>query len=188
ALRLPHPSSRTPGGNKPSSGVDPKSAVGRAYTRRRRGRRVGTPTMDLQPSEFDRLVIFEHARMTAQANYARNPLDAENLTTWGGALLELAQLQSGPECVNMVKEAVSRLEEALEISPRKHDTLWCLGNAHTAQAFLTTDQEMAKMYFTRAVECFQRAASEDPGNELYLQSLKVTEKVSLISFPFFPFI
>lgn len=32
--------------------------------------------MDMQ-SEFDRLLFFEHARKTAEANYAKDPLDAE---------------------------------------------------------------------------------------------------------------
>ncbi|CAA6659930.1 unnamed protein product [Spirodela intermedia] len=132
--------------------------------------------MDLQASEFDRLLFFEHARKTSEAHYASNPLDADNLTRWGGALLELSQFQNGPECIKMLTEAISRLEEALEVNPRKHDTLWCLGNAHTSNAFLAVDQEMAKSYFTKAVECFQKAAEEDPGNELYLKSLEVAAK------------
>lgn len=33
--------------------------------------------MDLQGSEFDRLLFFEAARKTSEANYAKNPLDAE---------------------------------------------------------------------------------------------------------------
>ncbi|MQL94029.1 hypothetical protein Taro_026686 [Colocasia esculenta] len=134
--------------------------------------------MDLQQSEFDRLLFFEAARKTSEANYAKNPLDAENLTRWGGSLLELAAFQNGPECLNMIKEAVSKLEEALEVNPRKHDTLWCLGNAHTQHAFLAGDQETAKICFTKATECFQQAVEEDPGNELYLKSLEVTAKFS----------
>ncbi|XP_078434807.1 mitochondrial import receptor subunit TOM20-like [Wolffia australiana] len=134
--------------------------------------------MDLQASEFDRLLFFEHTRKTSEANYASNPLDADNLTRWGGALLELSQFQNGPECVKMVTEAISRLDEALEINPRKHDALWCLGNAHTSNAFLAVDQEMAKSSFTKAVEYFRKASEEDPGNELYLKSLEVAAKFS----------
>lgn len=33
--------------------------------------------MDLQQSEFDRLLFFEHARKTAEAEYTKNPLDAD---------------------------------------------------------------------------------------------------------------
>lgn len=132
--------------------------------------------MDSPQSDFDRLFFFEHARQTAEASYSKNPLDADNLTRWGGALLELSQFQSGPDCIRMVKEAISRLEEALEIDPKKHSTLWCLGNAHTSHAFLSADQDAAKACFTKATECFQQAVNEDPGNELYLKSLEVTAK------------
>lgn len=33
--------------------------------------------MDLQSNDFDRLLFFEHARKTAEAEYAANPLDAD---------------------------------------------------------------------------------------------------------------
>ncbi|RRT84508.1 hypothetical protein BHE74_00011178 [Ensete ventricosum] len=66
--------------------------------------------MDLQANDFDRLVFFEHARKTAEAAYAVNPLDADvsaippfNLTRWGGALLELSSFQSGDDSIKMVK-------------------------------------------------------------------------------------
>lgn len=32
--------------------------------------------MDMQ-NDFDRLLFFEHARKTAEANYIKNPLDAD---------------------------------------------------------------------------------------------------------------
>uniref|UniRef100_A0A1D1Z1Y1 Mitochondrial import receptor subunit TOM20 n=1 Tax=Anthurium amnicola TaxID=1678845 RepID=A0A1D1Z1Y1_9ARAE len=134
--------------------------------------------MDFQQSDFDRLLFFEATRKASEANHAKNPLDADNLTRWGGALLELSQFQGGAEGVTMVKEAISKLEEALQVNPRKHDTLWCLGNAHTHNAFLSTDQDMAMMCFTKATECFQQAVEEDPGNELYMKSLEMTVKFS----------
>lgn len=33
--------------------------------------------MDFQQNEFDRILFFEHARKTAEAEYAKNPLDAD---------------------------------------------------------------------------------------------------------------
>uniref|UniRef100_A0A2P2L324 Uncharacterized protein MANES_17G103300 n=1 Tax=Rhizophora mucronata TaxID=61149 RepID=A0A2P2L324_RHIMU len=128
------------------------------------------------PSEFDRLLFFEHARKTAEAAYATNPLDAENLTRWGGALLELAQFQNVPDSKKMILDGISKLEEALPIEPNKHDTIWCLGNAHTSYAFLTPDQREAREYFEKATVYFQQAVDEDPGNELYQKSLEVTAK------------
>ncbi|XP_031269699.1 mitochondrial import receptor subunit TOM20-like [Pistacia vera] len=131
--------------------------------------------MDMQ-SDFDRLLIFEHARKTAEATYAKNPLDADNLTKWGGALLELSQFQNIADSKKMILDAVSKLEEALVVSPNRHDTLWCLGNAHTSHAFLTPDLEEAKEYFSKATQYFQQAVDEEPSNELYQKSLEVAGK------------
>ncbi|XP_073000368.1 mitochondrial import receptor subunit TOM20-like [Typha latifolia] len=132
--------------------------------------------MELPQSDFDRLLFFEHARKTAEVAYAANPIDADNLTRWGGALLELSQFQSGPDSVKYVQDAVAKLEEALEANPGKHDTLWCLGNAHTSHAFYTPDHETAKGYFAKATQCFKQALEEDPGNDLYIKSLELSAK------------
>ncbi|KAJ0969198.1 hypothetical protein J5N97_022075 [Dioscorea zingiberensis] len=132
--------------------------------------------MELPESDFERLMFFEHARKTAEASYAKNPLDADNLTRWGGALLELSQFQSGTDGTKMVEDAISKLEEALEVNPRKHDTLWCLGNAHTSRAFYTPEFDTAKVFFTRATQCFQQALEEDPGNDVYLKALDMSTK------------
>ncbi|CAD5163679.1 unnamed protein product [Musa acuminata subsp. malaccensis] len=132
--------------------------------------------MDLQPNDFDRLVFFEHARKAAEAAYAVNPLDADNLTRWGGALLELSSFQSGDDSIKMVKDAISKLEEALGVNPSKHDTVWCLGNAHTSHAFFTPEHETAMVYFDKATQCFKQAVELDPGNELYLKSLDLSAK------------
>ncbi|RVX06955.1 Mitochondrial import receptor subunit TOM20 [Vitis vinifera] len=138
--------------------------------------------MDMQ-SDFDRLLFFEHARKTAEATYAKNPQDADNLTRWGGALLELSQFQSVPDSKKMIQDAISKLEEALMLNPNKHDTLWCLGNAHTSHAFLTPDQDEARDYFDKASQYFQQAVDEDPGNDLYRKSLEVAAKVFILMTP-----
>ncbi|XP_031481528.1 mitochondrial import receptor subunit TOM20-like [Nymphaea colorata] len=133
--------------------------------------------MDTIPgNDFDRLLFFEAARKTAEVNYAKDPLDADNLTRWGGALLELSQFQQGQDCIKLIKEAITKLEQALEVNPRKHDTLWCLGNAHTSHAFLTPEHDVAMGYFKKASQCFQQAVEEDPDNEIYLKSLELTAR------------
>ncbi|KAI4350508.1 hypothetical protein L6164_004958 [Bauhinia variegata] len=137
--------------------------------------------MDVQPhSDFDRLLFFEHARKTAEANYAKDPLDADNLTRWAGSLLEISQFQSVDDSKKMIEEATSKLEEALMIDPKKHDALWCLGNAHTSNAFLIPDQDEAKEYFDKATICFQRAVDENPSSEFYRKSLDVAAKAPVL--------
>ncbi|KAA8533307.1 hypothetical protein F0562_033160 [Nyssa sinensis] len=132
--------------------------------------------MDSASSDIERLMIFEHARRTAEANYAKNPHDADNLTKWGGVLLELSQFGDIRDSKKIIKDAISKLEEALLINPTKHEALWYLGNAHTSQAFLTSDRDEAEGYFQDATQCFQKAVDEDPGNDLYIKSLEATAK------------
>ncbi|XP_021713795.1 mitochondrial import receptor subunit TOM20-like [Chenopodium quinoa] len=127
-------------------------------------------------SDFDRLLFFEHARKSAEAAYTKNPLDADNLTRWGGALIELSQFQTPDDSKQMLSDAVSRLEEALEINPKKHDTMWCLANAHTTHAFMVPDIDEARPYFEKAADFFQQAVDEDPNNDLYRKSLEVSAK------------
>ncbi|KAF5179880.1 Mitochondrial import receptor subunit tom20 [Thalictrum thalictroides] len=115
--------------------------------------------MEFQQSDFDRLLFFEQTRKTAEVNYAKNPLDPD-VSSLNFFLLD----------------AISKLVEALNLNPRKHETLWCLGNAHTSQAFLTPEQDKAKICFDKAADYFQLAVDEDPGNELYQKSLDVAAK------------
>ncbi|KAG8475283.1 hypothetical protein CXB51_032118 [Gossypium anomalum] len=130
-------------------------------------------------SELDRLLFFEQARKISEATYASNPLDADNLTRWAGALLELSQFQSVPDSQKMIQDAISKLEEAFSINPKKHDALWCMGNAQASFAFLTNKEGEAKPYFEKVAQYFQQAVDEDPRNEIYLKSLEISAKVVL---------
>ncbi|XVE85316.1 hypothetical protein DITRI_Ditri17bG0081900 [Diplodiscus trichospermus] len=132
--------------------------------------------MEFSQADFDRLLLSEHTRKTSELNYAKDPLDAENLTKWGGALLELAQFQTVSDAKTMIADAISKLDEALMINPSKHETLWCMGNVYSTSAFMTTDQDEAKVSFDKAAQFFQRAVVADPGNELYQKSLEVAAK------------
>ncbi|OVA09528.1 Plant specific mitochondrial import receptor subunit TOM20 [Macleaya cordata] len=132
--------------------------------------------MEIPESDFDRLLFFEHTRKNAEATYAKNPLDADNLTRWGGALVELSQFQNINDSKMMIMDAISKFEEALSVNPKKHDTLWFLGNALTSHAFLTPELDIAQTFFDKASEYFQQAIDEDPGNQLYLKSLEVNAK------------
>ncbi|XVE92136.1 hypothetical protein REPUB_Repub01dG0071100 [Reevesia pubescens] len=132
--------------------------------------------MEFSQADFDRLLLAEHTRKTSELNYAKDPLDAENLTKWGGALLELAQFQTVPDAMKMINDAILKLDEALMINPSKHETLWCMGNAHSTSAFMTTDSDEAKVSFDKAAQFFQRALDADPDNDLYQKSLEVAAK------------
>ncbi|XP_013710044.1 mitochondrial import receptor subunit TOM20-2 [Brassica napus] len=52
--------------------------------------------MEFSAADFEKLVMFEHARKACEAHY--------NLLQWGGALLELAQFQPIPEAKLMLDD------------------------------------------------------------------------------------
>lgn len=122
------------------------------------------------------MLFFEEARQRAEIEHQQNPRDAQVLTRWGGALLELAHFRQGPEAVDMIEDAVEKFEQALAINPKKHDALWCLGNALTSQGFLFPDAREAMRYFEEAKSCFRRALAEEPTNEIYKKALEMTDK------------
>ena len=132
--------------------------------------------MELPAEELERMQFFEQARARAEQDHKANPSDAQVLTRWGGALLELAHFKQGPEAVQMIELAVSKFEAALAINPKKHDALWCLGNALTSQGFLFQEAERAGDFFDKAKTCFQRALNEEPTNEIYKKALEMTDK------------
>ena len=76
---------------------------------------------------------------------------------WGGALLELAHFQQGSQANEMIDEAASKFKEALRINPRKHDALWCLGNAYTSQARVALRAQLRRS--TTAERCPDPRAS-----------------------------
>ncbi|KAK9120089.1 hypothetical protein Scep_018182 [Stephania cephalantha] len=70
--------------------------------------------MDASMNDFDRFILNEHERKLCDAAYAINPLDADNLAKWGGALLELSQFQGSPsEMTQMLKGKFPRKRKAV---------------------------------------------------------------------------
>eukprot|EP00897_Mesotaenium_endlicherianum_P009177 jgi/Mesen1/8288/ME000045S07749 len=118
--------------------------------------------------EVERLMFFEQAREQAAADYKKNPKDADNLMKWGRTLVELAQFSQGQDAFEMIGDAILKLEEALALSPKRHEVMWWLGNAHTTLGFQTADAGQAGLSFKRA--------SVDPTNDAYAKSLEVSMK------------
>ncbi|KAJ4888275.1 Mitochondrial import receptor subunit TOM20-3 [Raphanus sativus] len=135
--------------------------------------------MDKNDAEFDAIIMFEQIRKVSEATYLKNPLDADNLIRWAGALMELAQFQN-EDPKQFVQEAITKLEEALLIDPKKHAAMWCLGNAYTTLAFWTPEETEAKHIFDLAALLFQTAVDEQPDNETYQKSLVMTAKAPLL--------
>ena len=90
--------------------------------------------------------------------------------------MELAHFRQGPEAVDMIEQAVNKFNDALDIDPRRHDALWCLGNALTSQGFLYEDASRAAEFFDQAKDCFMRALAEDPSSDIYKKALEMTDK------------
>jgi hypothetical protein len=65
---------------------------------------------------------------------------------------------------------------AIALNPKKHDALWCLGNAYTSQGFMYADVARAAHFFEQARVVFQRALDEEPRNETYKKALEMTQK------------
>ncbi|KAF8083657.1 hypothetical protein N665_0759s0008 [Sinapis alba] len=135
--------------------------------------------MDNKDAEFDAIIMFEQIRKVSEATYIENPLDADNLTRWAGALLELAQFHNEDPKLT-VQEAITKLEEALLIDPKKHPAIWCLGNAYTTLAFLSPEETEAKFNFDLAAYFFKLAVEEHPDSETYQKSLEMTAKAPLL--------
>ncbi|CAH8349845.1 unnamed protein product [Eruca vesicaria subsp. sativa] len=127
--------------------------------------------MEFNTADVERFLLFDHVRKACEAQFAKNPLDSDNLLKWAGSLIELAQFQTIPDANVMLNDAISKLEDVLTWNPRKHQALCCLGNAYTTQAFLHPDADVAKGHFDKAAEYLQRAENEDPGNEIYRKAL-----------------
>ncbi|KAL3142381.1 hypothetical protein ABBQ38_002717 [Trebouxia sp. C0009 RCD-2024] len=132
--------------------------------------------MEVGGEDMQRLMFFESARAQAQTEYEEDGTNAAALTRWGGALLELAHFRQGDEAREMIKEAVRKLETALQLDDSKPETLWCLGNAYTSEGFLVGSPQTAKDFFRRASGCFEKASELDPSNDVYQKAVEMTKK------------
>ena len=88
----------------------------RPISNARTNERTNEMAEGLPREEVERMLFFEDARARAEAEHKQNPKDAQVLTRWGGALLELAHFRQGPEAVDMIEEAVQKFELALSPS------------------------------------------------------------------------
>lgn len=91
-------------------------------------------------------------------------------------MLELAHFRQGGEAYEMIEDAIEKFEKALELDSKRHDALWCLGNAFTSQGFLSSDATTANEYFTKAGTCFKKAVDHEPSNESYQRALEMSSK------------
>ncbi|MCL7023034.1 hypothetical protein MKW94_027617, partial [Papaver nudicaule] len=121
--------------------------------------------------DYEQLVYLERACEAAERNYGIDPNDADNLTRWGGVLLNLAQLLNVAESIDMIEAAISKLEKSLLINPLKHETVWCLGYAHMMHGLMTPDYN--RNCIDRAAEFYEEALEKDPDNQKYLNSLEL---------------
>ncbi|RLM87313.1 putative mitochondrial import receptor subunit TOM20 [Panicum miliaceum] len=106
-------------------------------------------------SDAERMFFFELACRNAEAAYEHNPLDADNLTRLGGALLELSQVRTGPESL-----------KSLEVVNK------------TLQVIIAC---VSIRYFVKATECFQKAVDVEPANDLYRKSLDLSSKETRVA-------
>jgi tetratricopeptide (TPR) repeat protein len=90
--------------------------------------------------------------------------------------LELAHFRQGEEAYEMIEEAIKKFDKALVLDARRHDALWCLGNAYTSQGFLSESAHKASEFFIKAGDAFKRAVEHEPENESYRRALEMSTK------------
>ncbi|KAF5829818.1 translocase of outer mitochondrial membrane [Dunaliella salina] len=112
------------------------------------------PSLSLSSPHEHRENFFEAARLQAQRDFEKDKKNAQALVRWGGALLELAHYKSGRESTDMIKQAIVKLQQSLEIDPSRADAEWCLGNAFTSM----------------------KCSIQDPSNETYKKAIEMCEK------------
>ncbi|KAG6469976.1 hypothetical protein ZIOFF_070915 [Zingiber officinale] len=74
------------------------------------------------------------------------------------------------------KEAIMKLEQALEVDPKRHATVFILGNAHSQQGFFNPNEQVALGCLDKATQCFEHAMKlvtlflkRDPANFFLLK-------------------
>ncbi|PNH06052.1 Mitochondrial import receptor subunit TOM20-1 [Tetrabaena socialis] len=94
--------------------------------------------MALYGDDADREHFFETARQQAQREYEGDSTNVQALVRWGGAMLELAHYKQGEDSVDMIKDAIKKLQEAVVLDADRADAYWCLGNAYTSLHLYTS--------------------------------------------------
>lgn len=120
--------------------------------------------------------MYEDEEFLKRDSFFVGLIDCQALTKWGGALLELAHFRQGNEAYAMIEDAITKFEQALELDEKRHDALWCLGNAYTSQGFLSPNAEIASEFFDKAGDCFKKANEFEPHNESYRRALEMSNK------------
>ncbi|GBF91368.1 mitochondrial import receptor subunit [Raphidocelis subcapitata] len=126
--------------------------------------------------DSERELFFVHAVAEAQRQFAADNTNADALVRWGGALLELAHQRQQDEAVQLIKESIEKLNQALTIEPGHTDANWCIGNAHTSLGFLQQSKDAAVEEFTKARAVFQACVDKDPANETYRKALQMSDQ------------
>ncbi|PNW75629.1 hypothetical protein CHLRE_12g534600v5 [Chlamydomonas reinhardtii] len=132
--------------------------------------------MALFGDDADREQFFEAARQQAQREFEADNANVQALVRWGGAMLELAHFKQGDESTDMIKEAISKLQQAIALDGERPDAYWCLGNAYTSLGFLCPDKSKALQNFDEAKKAFKHCADKEPNNETYKKALEMCEK------------
>jgi len=134
---------------------------------------MASEASQLSAEDFEKLIFYEAAKDQALREYKKNNKDVNACLRLGGAMIELSHYKSGAEAIQSMEEGMKKIEEALAIDPKKHEALWCLGNALTSKGFLEADSKEAQKYFDQAEDYFKKAVKEDPNNEVYKKALEM---------------
>ncbi|GLC37194.1 hypothetical protein PLESTM_000552800 [Pleodorina starrii] len=136
--------------------------------------------MSLFGDDPEREQFFEIAKQQAQREFESDNTNVQALVRWGGALLELAHFKQGDESADTIKEAITKLQQAISLDSDRTDAYWCLGNAYTSLGFLCPDKSKANQNFKEASKAFKHCYEKEPSNETYKKALEMCEKVGWV--------
>lgn len=138
-----------------------------------------TATMNVPQDQIAEMMFNMHKQcefFAASVNY--NEKDDTSYASWGSMLMHLSMVhEQQDEKKKYLKQAIEKLQRALEINPDSHThegelAVFSLGNAYYFEFFLEKNDSKAEASLKKAKVQFEDSMKREPGNLAYRQMLE----------------